>query len=1018
MAIPITVRTTDALEHRREVDISVVSIQHMTIADLANHVSPAAGLPPDLPVAVDGRPVRRDAPALASGVRAGSTVTIGAVGADRRLPVVGHQLRVVGGGDAGHVVDLSCGRVRIGRSPSAELMLDDGEASRLHAEVRVTEDGIWLRDLGSSNGTRIGRHEVTSVAEPLRLETAFRIGNSSLVVSRLREPPASVSERSANLLVHRPKRARPESVEPVEFPVAPATGRRPPLSLASALIPTAASVGIAAAVHNAQLLAFAALTPIMMLTTGASDRWSWRRQNRQARAAYERALRGAEHALAEAATAEEQRRHRDFPDPAMARETVRTVDARLFERATDHPAYLVVRLGLADRPADAHGRRAGIEVSRPMLASVPATVSLRHGSLGIAGPRHLVHGSVRWLLAQVATLHGPSSVHLFLLASHRGDWRWLRWLPGLRQVAETPEEADELIAGLAAEYSRRVASDAHTAAGGSQPAPWLIVVVDAPSEPGVLDRFGASVADGWRVGISFVVLVERAGLIPTACRTSVGYDADHPALLSVDGPADERIPVVVADRISLEYAEQLARGLAPMLDAGTESPTSGRTTERLLELCDLTTVTPALLAAHWSQQSASMTAVPVGTTAAGPLYVDLTVDGPHALIAGSTGSGKSELLRALVLSLAASQPPDRLSMVLIDYKGGAAFAECARLPHACAVITDLDSSTTRRALVSIGAELRRREAAFARARVADLAAYHASDETVRDPIARLVLVVDEFASLADELPGFLDGLLGIAQRGRSLGVHLILATQRPAGIVSADMRANMPLRIALRVTEPAESVDVIGIDAAARIPKSHPGRGFALLSGGLVEFRGARVDLPRPSAEPCVRFLDAWNRPMPATGATAGAAEAESDLSVFCRTAQQAAQLHRIAPATPPWLPALPETVTVADLPVVGESVDSASRISFALVDEPDRQRQYALTHELSRGGAIGFVGSPQSGRSTALRTIAATAASAMPPDALHCHVLDCASGALLGLRSLPHSGSILTKHDCESLSG
>ena len=167
--------------------------------------------------------------------------------------------------------------------------------------------------------------------------------------------------------------------------------------------------------------------------------------------------------------------------------------------------------------------------------------------------------------------------------------------------------------------------------------------------------------------------------------------------------------------------------------------------------------------------------------------------------------------------------------MLIDYKGGAAFAECAQLPHIQGVVTDLDGYLTRRALSCLDAELRRREAAFARAGVADLTSLPATAEGTRCPIARLVLVIDEFAALAEELPDFLTGMLGIAQRGRSLGVHLVLATQRPAGVVSPDIKANMSLRIALRVTDPAESGDVIGDevgepDLAGRVP-AEPSRG-------------------------------------------------------------------------------------------------------------------------------------------------------------------------------------------------
>lgn len=211
---------------------------------------------------------------------------------------------------------------------------------------------------------------------------------------------------------------------------------------------------------------------------------------------------------------------------------------------------------------------------------------------------------------------------------------------------------------------------------------------------------------------------------------------------------------------------------------------------------------------------------PPRATASGPAVTDLVVDGPHALLAGTTGAGKSELLQTLIASLAAANRPDALNFVLIDYKGGAAFRECAALPHTVGLVTDLDGHLTERALVSLQAELQRRERLLAAAGAKDLDDYH------RDPsaptIARLCLIIDEFRVLAEELPGFVDGLVRLATVGRSLGVHLVLATQRPAGIVSADIRANVNLRIALRVRDDGDSQDVIDTMDAARIPASSP----------------------------------------------------------------------------------------------------------------------------------------------------------------------------------------------------
>ena len=234
----------------------------------------------------------------------------------------------------------------------------------------------------------------------------------------------------------------------------------------------------------------------------------------------------------------------------------------------------------------------------------------------------------------------------------------------------------------------------------------------------------------------------------------------------------------------------------------------------------------------------------IGACYDGPFGIDLARDGPHGLVAGTTGAGKSELLQTLIASLACANRPDEMTFVLVDYKGGSAFKDCAHLPHVTGMVTDLDAHLTQRALASLSAELTRRERVLAAAGAKDIEEYaeRGSRQPRYRPLPRLVIVIDEFASLVRDLPDFVTGLVGIAQRGRSLGIHLILATQRPSGVVSADIRANTNLRIALRVTDAAESADVIDAPDAAQISRATPGRGYVRLGhASLVPFQAGRI---------------------------------------------------------------------------------------------------------------------------------------------------------------------------------
>ena len=228
--------------------------------------------------------------------------------------------------------------------------------------------------------------------------------------------------------------------------------------------------------------------------------------------------------------------------------------------------------------------------------------------------------------------------------------------------------------------------------------------------------------------------------------------------------------------------------------------------------------------------------VVIGRAESGPVSLDLVADGPHALVAGCTGSGKSEALLGWLASIAHCYSPERVRFILIDYKGGSTFARLADLPHTQALLTDLDAGATSRALDGIASLLLRREAALSELALPDLAAWERAHEAdpgaVPAPPPRLVVAIDEFRVLADTHPSSMDVLLRLAAQGRSLGLHLIAATQRPSGAVSASMRANMDIRLALRCVSAADSTDILGDARASALPRV-PGRAVLAGTGAL-----------------------------------------------------------------------------------------------------------------------------------------------------------------------------------------
>ncbi len=448
--------------------------------------------------------------------------------------------------------------------------------------------------------------------------------------------------------------------------------------------------------------------------------------------------------------------------------------------------------------------------------------------------------------------------------------------------------------------------------------------------------------------------------------------------------------------------------------SGSDGSTGRRRRRRpCVDLLDLDPDDAAAVAARW-RRPGRRAATPLGVGPAGPVVVDLVADGPHGLVAGTTGSGKSELLRSLVAGLAATLPPDELNLVLVDFKGGAAFDACADLPHTVGLVTDLDEHLAGRVLRCLRAELTHRE------RVLRAAGASALDELGGPgaaPLPRLLLVIDEFASLSAQLPEFVPGLVEIAQRGRSLGFHLVLATQRPAGVVDQRIKANTDLRIALRVQDEADSVDVVGVRDAAAIPRTRPGRALARFAAGeLVELQtalasgaGGRRSAAPLTVRPFVHHRTPTglerrvaDRADAAHGAD-GRTEAEAGPSDLRRIvgAIAAAATDRPAPRRP-YLDPLPEHVTAADL----GAAERAGDVPFALVDRPDEQRR--TVRGWRPGTSLAVYGVAGSGTTSLLATLALGLAGATSADDAHVYVVDADAGALGPLAALAHVGAVV----------
>ena len=716
----------------------------------------------------------------------------------------------------------------------------------------------------------------------------------------------------------------------------------------------------------------------------------------------------------------------------------------VWTRRPEHESFGHVRLGLGTQPSRNSVEMPSSNKTLPGLwqelvdtvgrfgdvAGVPVVADVRTcGNVGVGGPDVAAAPVMRGLLAQYAGLHSPVELEIAAFAPAE-QWDWLKWLPhtdGAR-LAGNAAEALALSASLEALIEHRTSQRATE--DDPLPLPVVIVLIhdDAPVDRSRLVQIAER---GPAVGVHVAWYAAGVERLPAACRTFVELDSNTGRGRAGFVQGGRAVADLALEPAGAAAALQLARRLSPMVDSGAPVDTATEL-PRSVAFVDLTghdvADAPSAVIDRWRENESvpgpagsglrrdhGLRSV-VGQTVDGPLRLDLRAQGPHALVGGTTGSGKSEFLQSWILGMAAANSPSRVTFLLVDYKGGAAFADCVELPHCVGLVTDLSPHLVRRALASLDAELRHREQLLYDKRAKDLVELERRDDPDCPP--SLVIVVDEFAALVAEVPEFVDGVVNIAQRGRSLGLHLILATQRPAGVIKDNLRANTNLRIALRMADEGDSDDVIGTRQAAMFDPDVPGRAIvksgpgrisafqAAYSGG--HFAGRATVSAIEVAE--FRFGPPGARSI-ARAATPVAPAGPTDIERVVHTIGRAATEVGIPAPRRPWLPELAARYRLEELPT--DRTDEA--IVFGVADDPDRQQQPVVAFHPDVDGNMAVYGTGGTGKSGVLRTIAVAAGfGAARGGPSRVYGLDFGSRGLQPLEALAHVGSVVPGDDGE----
>lgn len=790
-----------------------------------------------------------------------------------------------------------------------------------------------------------------------------------------------------------------------------------------------------------------------------------------------------------------------FPSPEEIIRRVKKLEVSLWQRRKEDPDFLAFRLGLGETSSQVkiknpdpdiiseQIRRAfGIYTKYRHLPETPVSIDLAAlSSVAIVGRRNSTVPFVRALLTQVAALNSPDNVHVYLFSSERyyRIWQWLRWLPhtSASHVGGQPnflafkrDDNKNLLAQISKEIDD-ILQTSEDKTNPVQPATAYLMIFD--DEYGVRDEpfFDQIMKRGKDHNAYSIILCENLEDVPSDCQSVIELGRNNFEFSKVGSDGIKLSGIF--DKVEFVEADNLAHRLTPISIRSLGQDARIPTKVNLLQVYQVNAIDSLGIDEKWrripEKDGLLPFSIPLGSeTYSSPMVIHLAEnkDGPHGLIAGTTGSGKSELLQMLVSTLAVEHHPYLVNFLLVDFKGASTFGVFEDLPHTVGLVSNLDKLSALRALEAIKAENTRRQIFLRENGVEDISEYHEKlyrlGMLTRDwePLPHLFIIVDEFAQMAQDMPTFLPELVATVRVGRSLGLHLILATQRPAGVVNDEMRANLNFRISLRVQTIDDSRDMLRRPDAAFLPSNLPGRAYFQLGDGGVprQFQVARAGVPYEDlSEQAVIdanqvFIIEYEKKTPVIDDKSRTVDVEKDdgkkqddkpsiaktLSEYMKERYAQSGYREMPPILLPPLPMPGNPEKELKVSALLEKADETSlassdmkftrwdvekntwtshrgyrdfKVPIGIIDSLATRSQPAQWIDfLNFGGHVMVVGGPQSGKTYFLQTLAYNIARGYDPSEVSMYVLSFAGREMEIVQELPHVGSVIQGNETEKL--
>lgn len=967
--------------------------------------------------------------------------------------------------------------VTIGSFSSNNIIIEDKLVDGEHCEIRKEQDNqFYVADLKSKYGVHINGKKVNLNKTPLK-ENDFIIicgykilyKQNSISISNSNEKiqvnglKVHEKERTDSLLEYPRFSRSPRLIyeiptEEIEIEAPPQKENKVSFAFILTLIPLLGTVVIASLVSKGQNSSYLIYAGGMVAFTGVATIITFIIQFRKSKT--DRKKRGKLYETYISDKEEEIQKNVDRqinnlralnPDSDESLQFVSEFNRRLWERTPEHKDFLNIRVGKGDSiPSfeikipketldyneDGLKHIAKDSKSKYLtIKEVPICFDLLNGQpVGVIGERN---SSIKFLwniIINVTEQHYYEDVKIVLIApdAEKSSWEWVKWLPHvwsnkreIRYMGFDKESSHTVLKYL--NDCAREREDNQRGARDAKFLPQFIVIVAEPklveNEPIMQYLEKAN-----KMGFTGVFVYNHIELLPRDCENIIEVGSDFRGKITEIRDADN-ITKFDFNNIDVKNCEDFAKKMAPIYVTASFTENSLRSYITLFDLYGIKKSTDLHILKNWGGSKPYETmAVPIGVKLGDEVvYLNLheKFHGPHGLVAGTTGSGKSEILQTYIASAALNYHPHDVVFIIIDYKGGGMANQFKNLPHLVGTITNLDGNQINRALVSIKSELKRRQQIFGEYNVNHVDAYMKlyKSNKAKEAIPHLIIIADEFAELKSDQPDFMRELVSAARIGRSLGVHLILATQKPAGVVDNQIWSNSKFKLCLKVQNTEDSKEVIKSDLAASIVE--PGRAYFQVGNNEIfelfqsAWSGAKKydddDVNKKEIDISEVSIEGTRRVIYSSKDENKGKKSKTQLDVVIEEVQKVCIKNSIERLRGPWLPSLEEKISLDDLLTADDAKEWICPV-IGFLDDPERQLQKPLKINLGEEGHLLIIGAPGYGKTTFIQTLVTSLIKTYTPEEVNIYLLDFGTRTLKIFEDSCFVGGVVTSDDDEKM--